>query len=273
MDLLPAHIPIQTLAQPIQQPLALALAHQQRAVLSDPIPLDEPLLLLFLLELLPRHPRETDEVRVHRPFLVAILLGRVGPEIICRFADREAQFAREGVLVEFIQNCNLLERWGCVFFVRGADGEAPSNAFLFLGLLRFLLQPAHHPRVPFQQRSPQSRFRQNGPVGEGEGAAFEGRDDGVAHVADKDGHGGDGDERPDDEEGLAGVAGGREVPVADGEEGDVAEVEGFEVAEVLSVLFGAPKTYGADAPEHADCDEVSRRVTFRIHVRSGCKGL
>ena len=97
--------------------------------------------------------------------------------------------------------------------------------------------------------APESGFGEDGPVGKGEGAALEARDDGVAHVRDQDGHGGDGEEGPDNEEGLSGVAGWTEVAVADGEEGDVAEVEGLKIAEALGVGFCLPESDGSNAPE------------------------
>ena len=64
--------------------------------------------------------------------------------------------------------------------------------------------------------SPEAFFGEDGPVCDFEGAAFEGGNDGVAHVGDEDGHGGDGDEGPDYEEGFASVGLGGKVTVADG---------------------------------------------------------
>ena len=100
--------------------------------------------------------------------------------------------------------------------------------------------------------TPESCFGKNSPISKGKSASLEARDDGVAHVRDKDGHGGDGEEGPNDEEWLAGIAGRAEITVADGEEGDVAEVEGLEVAETLGMGFCFPEADGADAPKDAD---------------------
>lgn len=118
-----------------------------------------------------------------------------------------------------------------------------------------LLQPVQQRGVALDESAVEAGFGEDGPVGEGEGAALEGGDDGVAHVGDEDRHCGHGDERPDYEEGFSGVGGGREVAVADCGEGHVAEVEGLEVGEVLGVGFGAPETDGADAPEEAEGED------------------
>jgi len=83
-------------------------------------------------------------------------------------------------------------------------GEARFFGFL----VGVLLQPVQQRGVALDEGAVEARFGKDGPVGEGEGAALEGGDDGVAHVGDEDRHGGDGDEGPDDEEGLAGVGGG-----------------------------------------------------------------
>lgn len=90
-----------------------------------------------------------------------------------------------------------------------------------------------------------------------EGATFEGGDDGVSHVGDQDGHSRHGDERPDDEKGFSGVAGGTEVAIADSEQGDVAEVEGLEVGNALGFGFCFPKSYGTYTPEQANCEVIS----------------
>lgn len=156
-------------------------------------------------------------------------------------------------------------------FVGRTDGEALGDAFLLLRVFRFPLQPVPEFGLALQERAPEAGFGEDGPVGEGEGAALEGGDDGVAHVADEDRHGGDGDEGPDDEEWFPRVGHGGEVAVADGDEGDEAEVEGFEVGEALGFLFGTPETDGADAPEEADCE--GGKPTFVICNRMAiCAG-
>ena len=67
------------------------------------------------------------------------------------------------------------------------------------------LQPVEQPGVAVEVVAPDALFGQDGEVGEGEGAALEVGDDGVAHVGDEDGHGGHGDEGPHDEEAAARV--------------------------------------------------------------------
>ena len=108
----------------------------------------------------------------------------------------------------------------------------------------------------FEQGTPKSYLRQNGPIGEVESATFEGGNDGVSHVGDQDRHGRHGNERPDYEEGFSGVAGGTEVTIADGEQRDVAEVEGLEVGNALGLCFCFPKPDGTYTPEQSNCEMV-----------------
>lgn len=90
---------------------------------------------------------------------------------------------------------------------------------------------------------------------DGDGAELDGDvldklDDGVLGVGDEDGHGGQGEEGPEDEEGLAGVGLGDAVAVADGGEGDEAEVKGVKVGPPgLVVALGEPEDEGAEQPE------------------------
>jgi len=81
--------------------------------------------------------------------------------------------------------------------------------------------------------APQPRLGQDGPVREGERASLETRGDGISHIRDEDGDGGNGEERPNDEERFTGIAGWTKVTIADGEERDVAEVKRLKVAETL----------------------------------------
>lgn len=109
----------------------------------------------------------------------------------------------------------------------------------------------------FEQGTPNSSFRQDGPIGEVEGATLEGGNDGVSHVGDQDGHGRHGDKRPDNEEGFSSVAGGAEVAIADGEQRDVAEVECLEVGNALGFGFCFPEPNSTYAPEQPNCEVVS----------------
>lgn len=98
--------------------------------------------------------------------------------------------------------------------------------------------------------------RHDGPVGEGEGAAVDGGDDGVAHLEDEEGRDGDGEEGPEDEEGFAGGGFGGEIAVADGQEGAEGEVEGFKKGEGRGeVALGEEEEEGAEGPEEEEGEE------------------
>lgn len=112
------------------------------------------------------------------------------------------------------------------------------------------------PRVRGKEGRHDPPPRHDGPVGEGEGAAVDGGDDGAAHLEDEEGRDGDGDEGPQDEEGFAGGGFGGEVAVADGEESAEGEVEGFEEGEGgREVVFGEEEEEGAEGPEEEEGQE------------------
>lgn len=221
-----SHIPIQALAQAIEQPLALALLGQHGAVLADPVPLDEALLLFLVVDLGLGHAAESDQARVLDPFLVRVAPVRLGFEIVGRAANSQRQFTRQMMFVVTGLIRDLFQRRGVriLVLVDRARSEAFGQAFTFGGLVGFFLDPAEQPRMFFEKCAPNTRFRQDGPVGEAESTAFERRDNSVAHVGDENSHSRHGDERPDDEEGFPSIAGGAKVTVTDGKERDVAEV-------------------------------------------------
>ncbi len=72
--------------------------------------------------------------------------------------------------------------------------------------------------------------------------------DGVTHVRDEDSEGGDGEQGPEDEEGLPGVGFRVDITITDGEEGGVGKVEGGEVAPFLRHLCKA-EDKGAEEPK------------------------
>ncbi|TKW56786.1 hypothetical protein CTA1_6883 [Colletotrichum tanaceti] len=82
-----------------------------------------------------------------------------------------------------------------------------------------------------------------------EGGVADGLDDGVAGVGDHDGHGRQGQQGPEDEEGLAGVGDRGAVAVADGGQGDEGEVEAVKVGPALVGPLALLKDLCADEPE------------------------
>ena len=268
-NLLP-HIPIQTLNKSIKDPLRLALLREHGAVFADPIPFHDAEFLLLGLQI--SGVAEADEPRVLNPLLVRVATLFARFHVVGDAADRFRQTPRGLVLGHRVLIAKLFERGTGIVTVSSdicrTGREAVFDPLLFFLLAHALFDRVENLGVAFEEEAEEALFREDGPFGEGEGAALVGGDDGVAHVRDEDRHGGDGDERPDDEEGLAGVGFGGEVTVADGEEGDVAEVERFEVGEVLSVVLGFPEDDGADAPEETDWEAIS----FRRFVECVCDG-
>lgn len=86
-SLLPG-IPIQTLTQPIQHPLTLTNIRQHGTILSNPIPLNQALLLFLLLHHLRLILTEPDESRELNPFLIAVSLRVLGPQLVRYALDR-----------------------------------------------------------------------------------------------------------------------------------------------------------------------------------------
>jgi len=91
--------------------------------------------------------------------------------------------------------------------------------------------------------------REDGEVADPEGDIAEHFYDCVAHVGDENCEGGDGEEGPEDEEGLARVRLWVEIAIADSQERGVGEVEGTEIGPLLAV-FGFLEDGGASKPEY-----------------------
>lgn len=92
--------------------------------------------------------------------------------------------------------------------------------------------------------------REDGDGAETKGRVLDELDDGVLGVGDEDGHGGEREERPEDEEGFAGVGNRGSVAVANGGQGDEAQVKGVVVApSLLVLLLCLPEDEGANEPE------------------------
>ncbi len=126
-----------------------------------------------------------------RPFLVGILAGWRGAEIIGNFTNSESKFAGDGVLVELVKSGDIFQGWGSVIgyaFVHGTGGKAFGHSSCSGSFGGSVLEPLQKPWVFFKEGAPEARFRQDGPIGYSEGAALEAGDDGVAHVWDQDRH-------------------------------------------------------------------------------------
>ena len=140
------HISLQTLAETIEHPFCFALIGHHGAIVADPIPLDDALVLFLLVKLVRNRVLarflvfgKADQARKFDPFLVVVAAEVTVFEIVSRVADGSCEAVGQIVLIERFLFSELLEGSAITAFLLlllllliGANGEALLEATLLL---------------------------------------------------------------------------------------------------------------------------------------------